>query len=239
MELLPLRQPPLPLQTREQSAAKADKPLPPTLLLASLAVILIFFLCLPLFPFLPLPFFLSIFLSLLLSRSKCLHFLQQTASRGTRVYFATCGDGSLPRQELAASCCWFLTCVHPFTSTALRSSPSFSEDPQGFSPFKGHVEPFDIMHFIGLRGAVGVLFETVRKYNKSTKTTLGLLSGTYLSAQNCSLAAQPVQANLFFIVCFCHSKLYSSLQLKCNNPTGKPPQLVHFLVTLILLRVLM
>lgn len=156
--------------------------LPPTLLLALLAVILIFFPRLPL-SFLPLPFFLSIFLSLLLSRSECLHFLQQTASRGTRVYFATCGDGSLPRQELAASCCWFLTCVHPFTSTAVRSSLLPPEDPQGFSPFKGHVEPFDIMCFIGLQGAVGVLFETVRKYNKSTKTTLGLLSGTYISAQ--------------------------------------------------------
>lgn len=121
-------------------------------------------------------FFLSISLSLLLSRSECLHFLQQTASRGTRVYFATCGDGSLPRQELAASCCWFLTCVHPFTSAAVRSSllPSTTpEDPQGFSRLKGHVEPFDIMRFIGLRGAVGVLFEAVRKYNKSTKTSSG------------------------------------------------------------------
>lgn len=39
------------------------------------------------------------------SISPCLHFLQPTASWGTRVYFATCGDGSLPRPELAASCC--------------------------------------------------------------------------------------------------------------------------------------
>ncbi len=65
----------------------------------------------------------------------------------------------------------------------MRSSLLPPEDPQGSLPLKGHVEPFDIMRFIGLRGAVGVLFETVRKYNKSTKTTLGLLSGTYLSAQ--------------------------------------------------------
>lgn len=135
------------------------------------------------FSFLLLRFFLSVSPSLLLSRSECLHFLQQTALRGTRVYFATCGDGSLPRQELAASCCWFLTCVHPFTSAAVRSSLLSPKDPQGFSPFKGHVEPFDIVRFIGLRGAVGGLFETVRKYNKSTKTTLGLLSATYLSAQ--------------------------------------------------------
>ena len=173
---------PVSLQNCEQSAVKADKPLPPTLLLALLAVILIFFLCLPL-SFLLLRFFLSVSPSLLLSRSECLHFLQQTASRGTRVYFATCGDGSLPRQELAASCCWFLTCVHPFTSAAVRSSLLSPKDPQGFSPFKGHVEPFDIVRFIGLKGAVGGLFETVRKYNKSTKTTLGLLSATYLSAQ--------------------------------------------------------
>lgn len=206
---------------------KADELLPPTLLLALPAIILIFFLCLsPSFN--SRPFFLSVSLSLLLSRNKCLHFLQQTVSRGTRVYFATCGDGSLPRQELAASCCWFLTCVDPFTSRAVRSSLLPPKDLQGFSPFKGHVEAFDIMHFIGLRGAVGVLFETVRKYNKSTKTNLGFLSGAYLSAQNCSLAARSVQANLFFIVCFCHSKLCYLLQLKCNVPTGKPPQLVHF-----------
>lgn len=174
--------------------------------------------------------FLSVSLSLL-SRSKCLHFLQQTVSRGTRVYFATCGDGSLPRQELAASCCWFLTCV---PCVYLQGGAYL----QGFSPFKGHVEAFDIMRFIGLRGAIGVLFETVRKYNKSTKTTLGFLSGTYLSAQNCSLAARSVQANLFFIVCFCHSKLCYLLQLKCNVSTGKPPQPVHFSVTLLLLKVL-
>lgn len=142
-----------------------------------LAIILIFFLCLSL-SFIFLPFFLSISLSLLLSRSKCLHFLQQTVSRGTRVYFATCGDGSLPRQELAASCYWFLTCVHPFTSRAVRSSLLPPKDLQGSSPFKGHVEAFDIMGFIGLRGAVWVLFENVRKYNKSTKTTLRFLSGT-------------------------------------------------------------
>lgn len=70
----------------------------------------------------------------LLSGSECLHFLQQTASQGTRVYFATCGDGLLPRQELAASCCWFLTCVHPFTSTVVFSSLlGPTEDQQGFS----------------------------------------------------------------------------------------------------------
>lgn len=56
------------------------------------------------------------------SISPCLHFLLQTASWGTRVYFATCGDGSLPRPELAASGCWFLTCVHSFTSTVAHSS---------------------------------------------------------------------------------------------------------------------
>lgn len=44
------------------------------------------------------------------------------ASRGTRVYFATRGDGSLPRRELAVLRCWFLTCVHPFTSAAACSS---------------------------------------------------------------------------------------------------------------------
>lgn len=171
-----------------QSAVKADKL--QTLLPSSLAIILIFFLCL-LLSFISRPFFLSVSLSLLLSRSKCLHFLQQTVSRGTRVYFATCGDGSLPRQELAASCCWFLTCV---PSVYLQGGAFLPpEDLQGFSPFKGHVETFDIMRFIGLRGAIGVLFETVRKYNKSTKTTLGFLSGTYLWAQKCSLAATSVQ----------------------------------------------
>lgn len=172
---------PVSLQNWVQSAVKADKLLPPTLLLALLAVIFIFFLCLPL-SFLPLPFFPSIFLSLRLSRSECLHFLQQTASRGTRVYFATCGDGSLPRWELAASCCWFLTCVHPFTSTAVRSSPP-PEDPQGFSVL--HRPRWTIRHCALYRplGGSWVLFETVRKYNKSTKTTLELLSATYLSAQ--------------------------------------------------------
>lgn len=65
------------------------------------------------------------------SISPCLHFLLQTASWGTRVYFATCGDGSLPRPELAASGCWFLTCVHSFTSTAAHSSLLPLEDPQG------------------------------------------------------------------------------------------------------------
>lgn len=112
--------------------------------------LLIFSLCL--LHFLSPAFFRSVFLSLL-SESECLHFLQQTASRGTRVYFATCGDGSLPRQELAASRCWFLTCVHPFTSMAVRSA-LLSHPPRPsrfFLPFKGHVEPFD-MRFIGLRG---------------------------------------------------------------------------------------
>lgn len=118
------------------------------------------------YTFLSPAFFRSVFLSLL-SESECLHFLQQTASRGTRVYFATCGDGSLPRQELAASRCWFLTCVHPFTSMAVRSA-LLSHPPRPsrfFLPFKGHVEPFD-MRFIGLRGAVGALFETVKKCSK-------------------------------------------------------------------------
>lgn len=122
------------------SLRRAMRPISCDLPLALLAVILIFFLCFP-SSFLLLPFFfLPIFLSLLLSRSKCLHFLQQTASRGTRVYFATCGDGSLPRQELAASCCWFLTCVHPFTSTAVRSSfpPKTLKDSRGEN--HSHVE---------------------------------------------------------------------------------------------------
>lgn len=89
-----------------------------TLHLVLRAVVIVFFLPLP-----PTPLsFFPVFLPLLFSRSKCLYFLQQTASRGTRVYFATCGDGSLPSRERAASCCWFLTCVHPFISMAARSS---------------------------------------------------------------------------------------------------------------------
>lgn len=76
------------------------------------AIIPIFFLCLP----------DPLFQYCSHSISPCLHFLLQTASWGTRVYFATCGDGSLPRPELAASGCWFLTCVHSFTSTVAHSS---------------------------------------------------------------------------------------------------------------------
>lgn len=184
---------PVYLQKWEQSPVKVDKPATSHSFSAS--------------P--PLPFLLSIFLSLLLSRSDCLHFLQQTASRGTRVYFATCGDGSLPRQELAASCCWFLTCVHPFTSTAVCPPPQ---------QLKGHVKPFD-MRFIRLQGAVETRFKTVRK----RKEYWGAL--TFRHKHN---AAGSLEANLFFIVCFCHSKSCSLLQLNCNSPVGKPSQWLCF-----------
>lgn len=145
---------------------------------------------LPYFLFLPPSpsFLVSLPLLLLLSGSKCLHFLQQTASRGTRVYFATCGDGSLPRQELATSCCWSLTCVHPFSSTVVCSSLlSPPKTHKVFLLFKGHVEAFD-MCFIGLQGAIGALFENVRKGNGCQ----GLLTFQHKNNATCSVQAHSI-----------------------------------------------